>query len=169
VVRGGQPLQHKAMAMEKPKKTARQLLDLKQHGAVIAVSPDSTVLAALKVMAEGNIGAVLVMQADRLLGVVSERDYARKVELFGRTASNTTVRDIMTAEVVSVAPDRSVQDCRKIMGDKRIRHLPVMDGERVVGVLSSRDVLDEVIAEDERVIKELEIERLISTTDPGTY
>jgi len=153
--------------MEKPTKTAKQLLDLKKQAGAISVTPDSTALAALKVLAEHNIGAVLVMEGDRLSGILSERDYARKVELHGRSAGGTLVRDIMTSKVVFVRPDQSAEECRKIMGDARIRHLPVVDGDRVVGVLSSKDILDEVIARDEEVIKRLETERLMTTT--GNY
>jgi CBS domain-containing protein len=153
--------------MEKPTKTAKQMLDRKKQSGFISVSPDGTVLAALKVLADHNIGALLVMEKDRLVGVLSERDCVRKVELRGRTASGTQVRDIMTTKVVSVRPDQSVEDCRKTMGDARIRHLPIVDGDRVIGVLSSKDILDEIIAEDEKLIRQLETERLMTTT--GNY
>jgi CBS domain-containing protein len=154
--------------METPRKTARQLLERKQTG-IVAVAPEDTVLAALKVMAEKNVGAVLVLEGERLAGILSERDYARKVELQGRSAAQTRVREIMTAEVFSVSPGALVESCNRLMSDKRVRHLPVLDGDRIVGVLSNRDVLEEVIAEDEQRIRGLETERLITTTDPGTY
>jgi CBS domain-containing protein len=157
------------MATERPARTAKELLDLKRQAGVISVPPDSSVLSALRVLAERNIGAVLVMEGGRLVGIFSERDYARKGELQGRIASTTPVREVMTPEVASVAPDRSVQDCRNIMGERRIRHLPVVERDRVIGVLSSKDVLDQVIAEDKKVIKNLEIDRLCSTTDTGGY
>ena len=150
--------------MERPTKTAKQLLDLKRQSGVVAVAPDTTVLAALKVLADHNIGAVLIMQGDRLVGILSERDCARKVDLQGRSAAGTQVSDIMTAKVVSVGPDQTAQECRKVMGEARIRHLPVVEGERVIGVLSSKDILDEVIAEDARIIQQLETERLMTTT-----
>jgi len=153
--------------MEKPTKTAMQLLERKQRSGAIAVAPDSTVLAALKTLADHDIGAVLVLQGDRLVGILSERDCVRKVELAGRAAAGVQVRDIMTSKVLSVRPDQTARECRKIMGDARIRHLPVVDGGRVVGVLSSKDILDEVIAEDERVIQQLETERLVTMT--GNY
>ena len=86
----------------------------------------------------------------RGFGIFSERDYARKGELQGRTAGSTAVREVMTSNIASVTPDRMVEECRRIMGERRIRHLPVLEGEKVIGVLSSKDILDEVIAEDEK-------------------
>lgn len=153
--------------MQKPTKSAKQLLDLKKHSGIVAVAPDDSVLAALGVLAKHNIGAVLVMAGDRLVGILSERDYARKVELQSKTASDTLVRVIMTQQVITVRHDQTVEDCRKLMGDARIRHLPVVDGERVIGVLSSKDILDEIVDEDERHIKQLETERLMTST--GVY
>src|SRR3984893_12194228 len=149
--------------MEKVTKTAKQLIEAKKRPGAISIAPDSTVLAALKVLADHDIGAVLVIERDRLVGILSERDCVRKLELRDRAAASAQVRDIMTSKVLSVRPDQTVEECRKIMGDARIRHLPVVDGERVVGVLSSKDILDEVIAEDEKIIKQLETERLMTT------
>jgi CBS domain-containing protein len=149
-------------------KTAGEILDQKKTG-IVAVRPGDTVLEALRLMAGKNIGAVLVIEAGRLAGILSERDYARKVELAGKTAAATAVREIMTASVVTVTPDQPAQACVRLMSAKRIRHLPVVEGERVVGMLSNRDVLEEVIAEEEKLIRSLETERLIATTDPGTY
>jgi len=103
------------------------------------------------------------------VGIFSERDYARKGELQGRAAGSTAVREVMTSNIVSVTPDRMVEECRRIMGERRIRHLPVLDGEKVIGVLSSKDILDEVIAEDEKLIRDLETERLQMTTTAGNY
>jgi CBS domain-containing protein len=150
--------------MDKTRKTVKQLLDLKQQSDVISIAPEATVLAALKLLADRNIGAAVVVERDRLVGILSERDYARKVELAGRMAGSTQVRDIMTTKVITVRCDQTVEECRKLMGDARIRHLPVVDGERVIGVLSSKDILDEVIAEDEKLIKALETERLMTTS-----
>jgi CBS domain-containing protein len=149
--------------MGKLKKTAKQLIEAKKRPGAISISPNSTVLAALKLLADHDIGAVLVMERDRLVGILSERDCVRNLELRDRAAGTTQVRDIMTSKVLSVRPDQTVEECRKIMGDGRIRHLSVVDGERVVGVLSSKDILDEVIAEDEKIIKRLETERLMTT------
>jgi CBS domain-containing protein len=161
--RGAQMPQQGGEAMEKVVKTAKQLLDAKKRAGAISVAPDSTVLAAMKTLAEHDIGAVLVIEQERLVGILSERDCVRKLELHDRTAAAARVRDIMTANVLSVRPGQSVEECRKMMGDARIRHLPVVDGGRVVGVLSSKDILDEVIAEDEKLIQELETERLVTT------
>ena len=154
--------------VEKPTMTAWQLVQRKKTG-VLAVAPDSTVFSALELMAEKNVGAVLVLQGQKLVGILSERDYARKVELRGRTAKDTRVREIMTEKVIHVTPTQTIDDCRKLMGQKQIRHLPVVQDEKVIGVLSARDVLEEVLAEEEHLIHDLEKERLISTTDPGTY
>jgi CBS domain-containing protein len=155
--------------MEKPRKTAKQLLNMKKQAGFFSVPANSTVKAALEVLSEQNIGAVLVMDGTKLIGIFSERDYARKGELQGRTAGSTAVHEVMTSNIVSVTPDRMVEECRRIMGERRIRHLPVLDGETVIGVLSSKDILDEVIAEDEKLIRDLESERLQMTTTAGNY
>jgi CBS domain-containing protein len=136
---------------------------------VVTVAPDSPVLAALQVLAEENIGAVVVCQGSALVGILSERDYTRKVELHGKTARDTLVRDIMTKDVICVAPADSVDRCRELMSKHRIRHLPVCEGEEVIGMLSSRDILEEIIAEEESLIHDLETERLVMTTNPGVY
>lgn len=153
--------------MDKQIKTAKQLLDMKKQGGFFSISANGTVKAALEVLSEKNIGAVLVMDGTKLVGVFSERDYAREGELKGRTAGSTVVREVMTSSVVSVTPDRTVEECRRIMGERRIRHLPVLDGEKVIGVLSSKDILDEIIAEDEKLIHDLEIERAMTLS--GNY
>jgi len=153
--------------MEKVIRTAKQMLEAKKRAGVISVSPEDTVLLALKTLAEHDIGAVLVMEQGRLAGILSERDCARKLELQGRSASSTLVRDVMTGNVLTVRPDQSAEQCRKIMGEARIRHLPVVEDGRAVGVLSSKDILDEVIAEDEKLIRDLETERLLTTA--GQY
>ncbi len=154
------------MDLQQADKTARQFLAEKPHG-VIAVSPDDTVFQALKVMAEKDIGAVLVMRGDTMVGILSERDYARKVEVRGKTAASTPVRAIMTEKVVFVTPTNTVRQCMALMKQKRIRHLPVVDGPKVVGVLSARDVLEEVIAEEEEVLKDLQHERVFYAGDTG--
>ena len=155
--------------MDKPTKTAKQLLDMKKQAGFFSVSANSTVKAALEVLSEKNVGAVLVMEGTKLVGIFSERDYARKGELQGRTAESTAIREVMTLSVASVTPDRTVDQCRRIMGEMRIRHLPVLEGEKVIGVLSSKDILDEIIAEDEKLIRDLETERLVMTTTAGNY
>lgn len=121
-----------------------------------SVSPDATVYDALTFMAEKNIGAVLVMEDDRLVGILSERDYARKVDLLGKRAAETPVREIMTERVVCVRPDETVEECMALMTDKRVRHLPVLEGNRVIGVVSIGDVVKSIISEQEFIIGQLE-------------
>jgi len=136
-------------------KTVQQLLDSKRH-RLISVSPDSTVLDVLKLMAEKEIGAVLVLDGEQLAGIFSERDYARKVVLQGKSSKETPVREIMTEKVVCVQPEQTIEDCMGLMTDKRIRHLPVLEHKKVVGVVSISDVVKEMLAEKEFVIKQLE-------------
>jgi CBS domain-containing protein len=155
--------------MEKPTKTAKELLADRRTG-VFSVTPDATVFSALKLLAEKDVGVVIVLEGEKLVGILSERDYARKVELKGKTAKDTRVREVMTSQVVSVSPQHTVDQCIAIMKEKRFRHLPVVEGGRVIGVLSSRDVLEEEIAEEEQLIKNLEQERLyIMHPDPSSY
>ena len=130
-------------------RTVRQLLEGKTPG-VFAIGPESPVLDAIRLMAEKRIGALLVMQAGTLAGIVSERDYARKVVLQGRSSRETPVRDIMTADVVSVRLDDSVERCMGLVTDRRIRHLPVLENGHVVGVVSIGDLVKAVI-EDQQV------------------
>ncbi len=136
-------------------KTVAQLLALKST-AVASVAPEATVLEALKVLAEKNIGAVLVMDGTRLAGMFSERDYARKVILQGKSSLDTPVREIMTDKVLCVHPEQSVEECMGLMTDKRVRHLPVMDGATLIGVLSIGDLVKETISEQQFMIKQLE-------------
>lgn len=135
--------------------SVQQLLDQKPKG-VHSIAPDEPVLAAIRKMAEHHIGALLVMTGDRLVGIVSERDYARKVVLLGRSSTETKVDSIMTGKVITVTPRQDAHDCMRLMTDKRIRHLPVVAGERVVGVLSIGDLVRAVIEEQERTIADLE-------------
>jgi CBS domain-containing protein len=121
-----------------------------------SVDPGAPVLEAIRLMAEHGVGALLVMQGQELVGVVSERDYARKVILKGRSSSETLVRQIMSSPVWTVRPDQSVRECMQIVNDKRVRHLPVVEGERVVGVLSIGDLVRAVLEEQQKTIEELE-------------
>ncbi len=136
-------------------KTVSQLLQGKS-GGVLSVTPDSRVFDALKLMAEKNVGALLVMNGDTLNGIMSERDYARKVILLGKSSHELAVRDIMSDKVVSVMPKQTVDDCMALMSGHRIRHLPVLDNGRVVGVLSIGDLVKAVIEMQQQTIRELE-------------
>ena len=133
----------------------RHVLDRKGH-ATHAIGPDATVLDALKVMAEHEIGALLVMQGDRVLGVMSERDYARKVALLGRASRDTPVSQIMSSPPVTVTPADTIDGCMRLVTDKRIRHLPVIDGGRVVGVLSIGDLVKAIRSQQRETIEQLE-------------
>lgn len=135
--------------------SVQQLLDQKPKG-VFSVQPADPVIAAIRKMAEHHVGALLVMNGDSLAGIVSERDYARKVVLLGRSSTETRVAEIMTSKVVTVTAKQDAHDCMRLMTDRRIRHLPVMAGERVVGILSIGDLVRAVIEEQERTIADLE-------------
>ncbi len=136
-------------------KTVKQILQSKTHG-ILSISPDATVYDALKLMAEKEVGALLVLEADKLVGIISERDYARKVILKGRSSKETPVSAIMTSPVIFVSPTHTVDDCMSIMTRNRIRHLPVQEGERVVAMLSIGDLVKWIITEQEETIQRLE-------------
>ncbi|MBN8717657.1 CBS domain-containing protein [Thermomonas sp.] len=136
-------------------RTVRQLLDAKP-AEIVSIGPDAPVIEALRRMAEREIGALLVMEGPELVGIVSERDYARKVVLQGRASKDTPVREIMTAQVRTVAPTDSVEHCMQLVTDRRIRHLPVLDGGRVVGVLSIGDLVKAVIEEQQQTLDQLQ-------------
>ena len=135
--------------------TAHDILRFKGR-TVRSVRPTDTVLAALGLMAEHDIGAVLVLDGSRLTGIFTERDYARKVVLAGRSSKDSPVSAVMTAHVVCVAPDRSVDECMGLMTEKRVRHLPVVDHKRVVGVVSIGDLVKETIADQRFTITQLQ-------------
>ena len=120
------------------------------------VAPDLAVFDALKLLAEYEVGAVVVMDEERMVGVFSERDYTRKVALLGRNSRETLVRDIMTANVISVTPSTGTRACMALMSQKKIRHLPVVDGQKVVGMISIRDIMDDIIADHEQTIAQLQ-------------
>ena len=136
-------------------KSVRQIIEAKRH-QLLSVSPDATVYDALKLMADFDVGALVVLDGERLAGIFSERDYARKVILHGKSSKETFVREIMTDKVLCVRPDQSVDQCMALMTDKRVRHLPVLDHKHVVGVISIGDVVKEVISEQQFVIEQLE-------------
>jgi CBS domain-containing protein len=124
--------------------------------AVCAAKPDETVYHALTVMAEKNIGALIVREGESVVGIFSERDYARQVELQGKASKDTLLRDVMTTRVVFVRPEQSLEECMALMTDKRIRHLPVLEQAQLVGILSIGDVVKAVISEKEFLISQLE-------------
>jgi len=136
-------------------KTVKEILEAKSH-RLLSIPPEASVLDALKLMAEKDVGALVVLDGDHLAGIFSERDYARKVILQGKSSKDTPVREIMTHKVVCVRPDQSVEECMALMTDKRIRHLPVLEDRRVTGVISIGDVVKEVISEQRFVIEQLE-------------
>jgi len=136
-------------------KTVGDILRIK--GAdVWSTTPDATVYEALKTMAEKNVGALVVLDANTVVGIMSERDYARKVILHGRSSKEIQVREIMTSEVYYVRPDQDIQDCMSQMTEKRVRHLPAMESDQLVGIISIGDVVKALIAEHESTIKHLE-------------
>jgi len=152
--------------MKKERKTARQILSGNPR-KVISVNPTDAVLTALRLMADEDVTTVLVLQDSNPVGILSQRDYARKVELAGRSAAGTTVADIMTTQVYYVTPEHTCEQCLALMHIRRIRHLPVIDSGKVIGVLSNSDVLEELIQEDEHFISILEHDMLYLTVDTG--
>ncbi len=124
----------------------KEILEEKEP-EVWSVSPDSTVYEALVLMEKKNIGAVVVLEGDRLVGILSERDYARNVLLKGKSSVRTLVRIIMNPEVAVVGPEQSVEECMELMTNRSIRHLPVMASERLVGIISLRDVVTAILSE----------------------
>ena len=125
-------------------------------GAVHWIGPEQPVLDAIRMMADKYVGALLVMDQGQMLGIVSERDYARKVILKGRSSADTPVREIMTASVLTVAPGDSVNHCMKVVTDKRVRHLPVVEGGKVIGVLSIGDLVKAVIDDQAEQLEHLQ-------------
>lgn len=135
--------------------TVRDLLRRKGN-TVWTIGPDETVFDGLKLMAEKEIGALVVVEDHRVVGIVSERDYARKVILVGKTSRETAVRDVMTPKVCYVSPDRTSEECMAIMTEKAVRHLPVLEHGDLVGIVSIGDVVKSVISEQEFIIGQLE-------------
>jgi CBS domain-containing protein len=135
--------------------TVRTLLERKGR-AIFSVEPQASVLDAIRLLAEHHVGALLVMRGGALEGIVSERDYALKVILRGRSATDTAVRDVMSSPVLTVSLDTTVTQCMQLVTDRRVRHLPVVDGGRVVGMVSIGDLVKAVIAEQQQQIEQLE-------------
>ena len=137
-------------------KNCLQILNAKTHKALISIAPNRPVFDALVILAEYKIGALAVMDGDKLVGIFSERDYAREVVLQGRSSKTTKISEVMTAKVLTAAPDDLVDACMSMMSDKRIRHLPVLDNDKVLGMLSLGDFVKETISYQQKLISELE-------------
>jgi CBS domain-containing protein len=135
--------------------TATEILRTKGHD-IWSVKPDDTILYAIKLMATHEVGALLVMEDDKLVGIVSERDYARKVALENRSSNDAQVREIMSTRVLCARPDQTVKECLALMSDKRARHLPVLDHKKVIGVISIGDLVKSIIAEQQFEIEALQ-------------
>ncbi len=135
--------------------TVRELLEAK-GGVVWTIAPHNSVLDGIKLMAEKGIGALVVMDGSNLVGIISERDYARKVILEGRSSKNTSCREIMTEDVLFVPPNRTLDECMALMTEKRIRHLPVMEHGRLMGIVSIGDCIKAIVSKQEFIISQLE-------------
>lgn len=135
--------------------TVRSVLQSKGSD-IWSTTPDTLVFDALKVMAEKNVGALLVMESNQLIGIFSERDYARKVALKGESSHNIAIRNVMTSGLISVTPDQSIEDCMALMTGKHIRHLPVLENSKLVGLISIGDIVKAIISQHEDTIKQLE-------------
>lgn len=136
--------------------SVKKLLDGKQLNRVLALPPDVMVIDALELMAKENIGALMVIENEKLVGIFSERDYARKGIIMGRKAKSTPVSEVMTKNVYSVTPDMNMEDCLQLFSDKHIRHLPVLHGDKVIGMLSIGDIVTAIINEQKEHIQFLE-------------
>ena len=141
----------------KPMKTSPISTLLHHKTATLwSIAPEATVFEAIKLMAEKNIGSLLVMSGDRLTGVFTERDYTRKIALQGKSSKDTRVREIISSQFVSVTPHHSIEDCMKLMTENRVRHLPVLDGEKVVGLVSIGDLVNWIISAQNAAIAQME-------------
>jgi len=135
--------------------TVRQLLDQKGR-AVWTIHPDATVFDAIAKMAENDIGSLVVVDGEKLVGIITERHYARNVVLKGKTSPTTPVRDIMERRVICARPEQTVEQCMALMSDKRVRHLPVLEGKRVTGIVSIGDLVKSIIGDQKFIIEQLE-------------
>ena len=135
--------------------TVKSVLHTKGNN-IYSIAPEATVFDALKIMAEKNIGALLVMQQEKVVGIFSERDYARKIVLKGESSHTTAVQDVMTSGVLSVHSEQSIDECMALMTDKHVRHLPVIENGNLIGLVSIGDIVKTIISEHEYTIKQLE-------------
>jgi len=138
-----------------PSGTIKEILDYKGN-AVWTVSPDATVFEAIQLMSDKNVGALLVIERDKLIGIISERDYTRKVALKGKSSKELKVREIIPDRVLSVTPNHTIEECMRLMTEQRVRHLPVLEGERITGVVSIGDLVNWVISAQSATIRQLE-------------
>ncbi len=136
--------------------TAQQILDSRHNNRMWSITPSVMVFDAIKEMDKHGVGALLVLEEDRLAGIISERDYTRKIALKDKSSHSTKVSDIMTQDVFTVQKDETIDNCMRHMHDKGFRHLPIMDGEKVVGMLSIKDVLGAMLSEKDELINQLE-------------
>lgn len=136
--------------------TVKNILDLRPAKMVFSVPPDVTVYRAIEVMCEKNIGGLVIVEEDKLVGIFTERDYARKLILRGKSSKDTLIREIMTPDPITVRTDSTVEDCMKIMVEKKIRHLPVMENDQLVGVISIGDLVKQIMEEQKFIIENLE-------------
>lgn len=136
--------------------TVRKIIDEKAEAKIYTVPSNATVFDALLVMCEGNTGAVLVTEEEKIVGIFTERDYAREGEIKGRTARETMVSDVMTSQMVLIKPETTLEECAELMGKYHVRHLPVLEKERVVGIVSIRRLAEELLAEQQGAIVKLE-------------
>ena len=137
-------------------KTTAEILQSKADQTVYTVAPTASVFDAVMLMAQKGIGALLVMEGGKIVGIITERDYARKIILMGRSSKETPVRVIMTSEVMYVRPDHTNDECMALMTENRIRHLPVMDNDKLIGLLSIGDLVKDIISEQRFTIEQLE-------------
>jgi CBS domain-containing protein len=135
--------------------TVRSVLQTKDN-TLWSIAPEALVFDALKIMADKNVGALLVMQKEKVVGIFSERDYARKIVLKGESSHTTAIKDVMTSGVLSVHPEQSIDECMALMTNKHVRHLPVIENGKLIGLISIGDVVKAIISEHEYTIKQLE-------------
>lgn len=136
--------------------TVAKILRSKQNQAIYRIAPNTMVVDAIKLMAEKGIGALLVMEGENIVGIVSERDYARKIVLAGRSSHDTPVKDIMTSSVMYMSPDQTNEQCMAVMTENRLRHLPVMDDGKLIGLVSIGDLVKDIISEQKFIIEQME-------------
>lgn len=134
--------------------TVRQLLDRKPSG-VYSIRPDASVLEALELMAREDVSSVLVTEGEEVKGIFTERDYARKVILRGRNSRDTVIRELMSSQIITITPEQNIGDCMSIMTERRVRHLPVMEGGKIIGIISIGDVVKSIISDQEATIQQL--------------